>query len=152
LCLLGVFVVAKFLSLTGRDIPLSFWTPFAYFWQDVLVVLIFATLDWPLRRRPWIGWSLYSVIASYTAINVPIIHVLSTPLTWQLLRATRGTLSDSIVHYVTPGNVLRLGAVLTVAIILPLIAVRWQIRLSRRTWFVLTSVAIVALPLGWAGT
>ncbi|HEV3236982.1 MAG TPA: sulfatase-like hydrolase/transferase, partial [Gemmataceae bacterium] len=152
LCLFGVFFVAKVLFLIGHDIPLSIWTPFAYFWQDLLVVLIFATLDWPLLRRPWIGWSLYGVIALYTAINVPIAHVLSTPLTWPLLRATRGTLSDSIMFYVTLGNVLRLGAVLAVAIILPLISAHWRNRLSRCTWVVLVMLALLALPLGWVGT
>jgi glucan phosphoethanolaminetransferase (alkaline phosphatase superfamily) len=152
LCLFGVFFVAKVLFLTGHDIPVSIWTPFAYFWQDLLFVLIFAALDWPLRHRPWIGWSVYGLITSYTAINVPITYVLSTPLTWPLLRATGGTLADSIIHYVTPNNVLRMGAVITVAIILPLIAIRRRIHLSRRTWVVLVLVAMLALPLGWVGT
>ena len=44
--LLGVFILAKLLVLAGRDIPLSLWTPWAYVWQDVLVALLFAVLEY----------------------------------------------------------------------------------------------------------
>src|SRR4051812_14856262 len=110
--LLGVFILAKLLILAGRDIPLSPWTPWAYLWQDVLVALVFAALDLLTRRRSWVGWSVYALLALYAAVNVPVACTLATPLTWPLLRATRGTLADSIAHHVTAANCLRLAAVL----------------------------------------
>ena len=93
--LLVVFVVAKALVLAGRDISLSPWMPLAYLWQDLLFVMVFGCLEWLLSRRPWIVWALYGIAVAYTTINVPMACTLSTPLTWPLLRATRGTLSDS---------------------------------------------------------
>src|SRR5262245_11198311 len=117
--LLGVFALAKILILWGRDIPLSVWTPLAYCWQDVGVALLFAAFDFATQRRPWVGWSLYALLALYTAINVPVACTLSTPLTWPLLRATSGTLADSIAYHVTLPNLLRLIAVLAAAALLP---------------------------------
>src|SRR5215472_10363490 len=110
--LLGVFILAKLLVLAGRDIPLSPWTPWAYLWQDVLVALLFAGLCHATRKQPWIGWGVYSLLALYTALNVPVACTLATPLTWPMLRATRGTLADSIAYHVTAANVVRLAAAL----------------------------------------
>ncbi|MEW5976254.1 MAG: hypothetical protein AB1898_10665 [Acidobacteriota bacterium] len=71
--------------LIGRDVPLSLWVPLAYLWQDLLLALLFAGLDlWV--RRPWPGWTLYAIFVAYIAVNVPVERVLSTPLTWPLLR------------------------------------------------------------------
>jgi hypothetical protein len=50
--LLGMFLLAKLLVLANRGIPLSPWTPWAYVWQDAVVVLLFAALEWSTRRRP----------------------------------------------------------------------------------------------------
>jgi hypothetical protein len=117
-CLLGVFVVAKAAVLAGRAVPLSPWTPVAYLWQDLLVVLVFGVLD-GLLRRPRVGWAAYAAVALYAAVNVPVSRVLSTPLTWPLLRAARGPLLDSIIVYVTWANVLLTAAVLAAAVALP---------------------------------
>ena len=54
--LLCVLVLAKLCVVAGREVPLSVWTPIAYFWQDALVLLVFAALDRLLR--PWVGWLL----------------------------------------------------------------------------------------------
>ena len=58
LSLLGVFVLAKIIILAGHSIPLTRWTLIAYFWQDVLAVLIFAALDFAVRLQ-WLRWTLY---------------------------------------------------------------------------------------------
>ena len=44
--LLAVFVMAKAAMLAGHRVPLSWWSPVAYFWQDAAVVLIFAGLEY----------------------------------------------------------------------------------------------------------
>src|SRR5205085_5661647 len=95
------------------------WAPPAYFWQDALVALAFAGVDRLLRRRPRVAWGLYALAAGYVAVNVPLACLLSTPLTWPLLRATRGTIADSIAHHVTAANLLRVGCVLAVAALAP---------------------------------
>ena len=61
--LLTVLVSAKALTLAGRQLPLSLWWPIAYFWQDILVVLVFFAIDRALRR-PAAGWIAYAVLAA----------------------------------------------------------------------------------------
>jgi len=67
-------------------------------WQDVLVAGIFALVI-TIVRRAWVKWLLFGVAVTYTALNLAVIRVLSSPLTLQMLKAARGALSDSIVHY-----------------------------------------------------
>lgn len=143
-----MFILAKLLVLAGRDIPLSPWMPWAYFWQDVLIALLFAAFAYATRRRPWAGWSVYILLALYTTLNVPIACTLSTPLTWPLLRAARGPLTDSIAYHVTPLNLLRLTAVLSTAVALPFVVKRLIPLLSVRVRVALVVAAIVCLPLG----
>ena len=50
--LLGVLILAKLCMLIGREVPRSAWVPIAYFWQDLLVVALFAAVDTLARRRP----------------------------------------------------------------------------------------------------
>jgi phosphoglycerol transferase MdoB-like AlkP superfamily enzyme len=146
--LLGVFILAKLLVLAGRDIPLSLWTPWAYIWQDVLVALLFAALDYGTRRRPWIGWSCYTLLVLYTAINVPVACTLSTPLTWPLLRAAAGPLADSIAYHVTIPNLLRLAVVLAAAVVLPLVLQRLIPLVAPRIRAAFVVAAFVGLPFG----
>ena len=94
LALFGVFVIAKLVILAGRPIQLSSWTPIAYFWQDLLVVLIFALLDRMVRSARF-GWALYGAAVAYVTINIGVERVLSSPLTWPMLGAAGGALSDS---------------------------------------------------------
>jgi hypothetical protein len=141
ICLLAVFIVAKICVLAGRPLTFSAWTPLAYIWQDLLVVLVFGGIDFAVGRRAWISWIAYSVIVLYVAVNVPIACVLSTPLTWPLLRATGGTLADSIIYHVTWGNIGRLGLVVGVGAALPLV-------LRHRT--LLSSIRLKLLVMGGA--
>src|SRR5262245_30888142 len=104
LALLGVLAVAKLAVLVGRPLQLSVWTPVVYFWQDGVVALMFGALDSAIKR-PWFGWTLYSAAIPYVAINVAVERVLSSPLTWPMIGAARGALSDSIRHHATAVNV-----------------------------------------------
>jgi phosphoglycerol transferase MdoB-like AlkP superfamily enzyme len=125
LALFGVFVTAKLATLAGYPVPLTLWTPIAYFWQDILVALTFSLLDFAVRR-PWFGWTLYSVAASYAVINVPIARVLSSPLTWPMMGAAGGALSDSIRHHATPANFALMALTAAAGIALPRILHRLQ--------------------------
>jgi hypothetical protein len=117
--LLCVLLLARVCSLVGRDVPVSAWSPVAYLWQDLLLVVLFAGIDLPARKRPWVGWTLYVVIVLYTVINVPVIRVLGTPLTRPMLRAAGAPLADSIAHYATFTNLALPVLVLAAAAALP---------------------------------
>jgi len=106
--------------------PLSAWSPIAYVWQDALVVLAFAAIDAWLATRERVSWTLYALLAIYAAVNIPVVRVLSTPLTASMWRAARGTLSDSIWLYATWPNLLLIAMVAAVACVAPL----WLRRVS----------------------
>jgi hypothetical protein len=148
LSLFLVFVMAKLLVLAGREVPLSPWAPLAYFWQDALVALTFAGADRLLSRRPRVAWALYAALAGYAALNVPLGCLLSTPLTWPLLRATGGTISDSIGHHLTAANLLRVGAVVLAAALLPRLLRPAAARLSPRLRLAACVAAVLVLLLG----
>src|SRR4051812_44097969 len=116
--LLCVLVLAKLCMAVGQTVPASAWTPVAYLWQDVLVAVLFAGFD-ALARRAWAGWAVYWLIVVYAAVNVPVARVLGTPLTAPMLRATRGTLADSVAHHATALNVCLLLLVLAAAVAFP---------------------------------
>jgi len=119
LSLFGVLVLAKVLVLWDREFVWTAWTPLAFVWQDLLIVALYAALD-SVARRPWISWSIYALLVGYVAINVPIARALSSPLTVPMLRAASSTITDSILYYVTGPNLLRVAAVLVLALALPL--------------------------------
>ena len=120
LALFGTLVVAKLLVVAGRELPWSVWTPFALFWQDALVALVFAAVEFVLRNKPVLSWSLFWLIAGYVAVNVVLTRVLSSPLTWQMSHATGGALADSIRHYLTPTNFAFMATVMLSVVL------RWE--------------------------
>jgi phosphoglycerol transferase MdoB-like AlkP superfamily enzyme len=127
LALFGVFVIAKLAALAGQPVRISLWTPIAYFWQDILVALTFSLLDFAIRRA-WFGWTLYSAAAAYAAVNVPIARVLSSPLTWPMMGAAGGALSDSIRHHATPINLVLMALTAAAGIALPRIVRRLRVQ------------------------
>ena len=139
-CLLAVLVSAKAVTLIGRQLPLSAWSPLAYFWQDVFVALVFLIID-RVVRRPALAWLAYGVLVAYAALNVPITLVLSTPLTWIMVRAARGALAGAIAHYATPVNLLAMAVPLVLAVALPLLLARR--RLAVRPWVAALAAGIV---------
>jgi arylsulfatase A-like enzyme len=142
--LLGVLVLCKGIALTlaGHAVQWSIWTPIAYCWQDVLVAATFCAFDAAVRR-PLLAWTVYGVLCVHAAINVPIVAVLSTPMTWAMMRAARGALADSITHYLTLPNLLGLALPLAAAILLPLLLSGR--RLVIRAWTAAATAAFVAV-------
>ena len=114
------------MTLLGRHVPISIWSPVAYLWQDVFVALLFFIADARLKR-PRVAWAMYAALVAYVALNVPVTRVLSTPLTWTMLRAARGPLADAVLHYVTFGNLVTLAIPLAVGVILPLALARRRV-------------------------
>ncbi len=119
--LLLVFVLAKAAVLAGHNVPLTWWTPIAYLWQDAAVVLLFGTVEFCVGPRRRVAWAAYAALALYAVINIPVARVLSTPLTWNMWGAARGPLADSIWRYATWQNVLLIVMALAVASLAPLV-------------------------------
>ena len=148
--LVVVFMSAKLAVLYGHPIQWSAWTAIAYFWQDVLVALLFAGADTLLGM---IGasriarWSLYWVIVLYAALNIPVERALYTPLTGPMLLAARGPLADSLLHDATALNILLMVLVALIGILPSLAGTE-----HRRTtsWLILAGVPIVLAGPGAA--
>lgn len=119
--LFGVLLVARALVLALDLLPWNVWLVPAFLWQDLLFVLVFALFERLMRRWIWVAWGFYVLIVAYVAVNVALAAVLSTYLTWPILNATSGTLSDSIWYHVTPGNLLRVATLLAVAAAQPIL-------------------------------
>jgi Sulfatase len=143
LALLGVFVIAKLLILAGRPIQLSGWTPIAYFWQDLLVAFAFALLD-RFVKRPWFGWTLYGAAVAYVTVNVGVERVLSSPLTWSMLGAAGGALSDSIKRHATPANFALMAVVVAAGVAFPFLTRRAGVK-SRSALII---PALLVVPIG----
>jgi hypothetical protein len=142
--LFGVLIVARLMMLAGTRIPISPWTPVAYFWQDVAVVLVFAILDYTIWREGS-RWMLYAIIVAYVALNVPIARVLSSPLTLPMIRAARGPISDSIKYYLTVTNIGAITLVVCTGIVLPIGFPRLKSRRPRIVAvLIVASLAVVA--------
>lgn len=102
----------------ARDLKDSFFMSSALIWHDVAVGVAFWMVDVALRR-PRVMWLPYLGISAYAALNVPVVWVLSSPLTVPMWRASGGALADSITHYLTPMNLGGMLVVLVAAVILP---------------------------------
>ena len=67
-----VLVLAKGLTLAGRDFQMSLWLPFALFWQDALVAVAFRIFE-RLTRAPRAHFALGVALArGADRITVPI--------------------------------------------------------------------------------
>ncbi len=111
----------------------------ALLYQDALLALGFAAcagLAAFIGRRfadsrhllVFVCLPIYAVAATYTAVNVGVARVLSTPLTRQLLAGAGGAIADSIATYVTGPTVAATVLVLAVAVAAPLLLSRFGTR------------------------
>lgn len=91
-----------------------------------------------------IGWLAYALATLYVAVNVPIARVFSTPLTYSMLGATGGALSDSIGAYVSASNVLALAGILVVAAVVPRSVAR---AISERIRGMIGAVGLITVAL-----
>jgi hypothetical protein len=143
-CLFGVLVGAHLLMLIGHSVPWSAWSPFAYLWQDALIAVLFGGIDHFLKR-PRLTWLLYGALVLYTALNVPIARILSSPLTWSMMRAARGPLSDSISYHLTVKNIGAIAGVVALGMLLPLGLKKFGFK--ARPWMAAAAVIWIAVGL-----
>jgi len=145
ICFFGVLFFARILTLLGREVPLSVWSPMAYLWQDLIIVLLFAFVERFTLRRPWIAWTIYGATTLYIALNLPLVRLMSSPMTWPMLRAAHGALADSIRHHLTGENLVLVGLVLGAAGVLPLLLQRVRLQARVRVGLVVAAAILVAL-------
>lgn len=116
-----VLIAARAITLAGHAIVLTPSAPIAYVWHDAAVVLAFAALERGIVRFTRRAASvLYAAAVGYIALNVPVVRVLSTPLTWPMWRAARGPLMDSILRYATWENALLSFTIVAIGALMPL--------------------------------
>jgi phosphoglycerol transferase MdoB-like AlkP superfamily enzyme len=144
LALGGTLALAKGLAITGSSVPASVWTAPAFLWHDVAVAAAFWLVDRLTRQSRWM-WAPYFAIVLLAAIDVPITRALSSPLTVPMLRAAGGPLIDSILHYVTAANVLRMAIVIGAAAVLPFALARTPV-FARRAIVAASVVIAIAGP------
>ncbi|HWB82882.1 MAG TPA: sulfatase [Bryobacteraceae bacterium] len=140
-----IFILAKLIIVWGNAAPVTGWSLVAYVWQDAMVALVFGISDMALRRigtPARMTWTIYWVVAIYTAINIPVGRAVFTPLTWPMLRAARGPLADSMFEYLTATNILLVAFVLTAAAVFPRL-----IRLTPRSFAKFAVICGVTLVL-----
>jgi hypothetical protein len=144
-----VFALAKIAVLWGRPIHWSPASVAAYFWQDLLVALVCGLVLWVIGTRPTVKASrarrvFYFGLAFYATLNVPVARVLSTPLTWPMVRATSGTLADSIVLYATWTNFGIVTVILGISALVPTLTVG----VSRRVRLIGCAAALLMIATG----
>ncbi len=124
------------------------FAPVAFVFEDVLALACFAPLEllaWRVRLLDRFAWGVFAVVVGFTALNVPVARVFGTPLTAGMIGATGAALKDSIVVYVTLGNVLAVAAVIAAAY------VGTRLRPKPRAAIALGALAAIVLVLGpWA--
>src|SRR6185503_2634592 len=115
-------VVALRIADGGGSSLASAWSIPALLYQDFALTLgVFAADCAGMRvfqgvRRgatavERVAWAVVFALVAYSALNVVVARVFSTPLTLPMLGATGAALSDSILAMVTPTNVLAVVAV-----------------------------------------
>jgi arylsulfatase A-like enzyme len=117
-----VLMLAKVAGMAGHGIPLSPWSIVGYAWQDAVVALVFGVVHRLTlhQRHVRAGVAVvYWTLIGYAALNIPIGRALGTPLTWPMLRATRGALADSLLLHATWTNAALMTATVAAAIALP---------------------------------
>ena len=138
-----MLLLARALAIDVRGLPPSAWSPAAFLWHDCAVGFVFWAIDAALRRPRWM-WAVYGGLAAYAALNVPVVWVLSSPLTVPMWRAVGGPLADSITYYVTPASVGMMAVVVAGAGLLP----RLVTRIPTGVRAGLTTVALVVVAVG----
>ena len=142
-----VYLAARALALFDRGLPASAWMPLAFLWQDLLVAGVLGALElW--RGRSAILWVAYGALSLLAAIDVPVMRVLSTPITWPMLRAARGTLADSMLHHASAAALLQVGLVLALAAVLPILFRR----ITARRLSIALAAAVPLILLGVMGS
>lgn len=172
ICLFVVFLTAKIaatiLGISDGNVrfdgPHLWWLP-ALFSEDARATLWLVASGLclfvidrflPLRHLPrWnrfcrrLAIVTYAGLAIYTAINVPVTRTMGTPLTYSILRAAGGALSDSLLIYLTPSNVFSTVAVLAMAAFAPIVGARFlsrHIAAVRLTAVIVSSLLLVLGP------
>ena len=95
--------------LAGRDIALSPWLPLAYFWQDVLVALVFGACA-RICAATSADLDLLRASGRLRGIQRPNLAGTVVAVVRPMWRAARGPMADSFAAGFTPRNIAVLAA------------------------------------------
>ena len=127
-----VLIAAKLAAIWSHDVPAwSPWSLVAFAWHEALIGLGLAGLEGLAQSRwrlsawmPAVTSVAYWATVAWAAVNIPVVRVLGTPLTWPMLQATGGALADSLRLHVTPANLLLMTGTIASAALLPRVVSR----------------------------
>jgi hypothetical protein len=144
-----VLVVARLVLLPGSGAEMHPLLPVAWLWQDIVFLALFAMAEMLSLPRAAMRVS-YAALVLLIAVSTSVAVEMGSPLTMPLLRAARGTLSDSIWHEVTPLTLAVTGSLLALGVLAPRI---WRTisppGIAPARWlFVLLVVAVAASVAG----
>ncbi len=108
--LLLALLTAKLVILASIGLSLTLPVFPALFGQDIATAIVVTLAVGAVRPRIAAS-AIWAVAIVYVALSVPITAVLGSPLTWTMIQAAGGALSDSIRHHVTLHNVATIGVV-----------------------------------------
>ena len=148
------FVVLTLRAIDGSRIKLGLFSIPVLLAEDLafagLWTLVDALVLRALRGRgERMHWLLYAVTSIYVASNVPVMRMFGTPLTFPILHAADTALADSLVVYVTGGNVLGIGTVLISALLFPFLTARLHRPRFLPTGLAFWSLAVAVVGLGF---
>ena len=115
----------------------------ALFRDDVLVAMAFFAVALLVRRRRVVR-AFYGVLCAWAAINVPVALATSSTLTVPMLRAARGPLLDSILHFATARNLAVLAVLTALAVAVPRALRSMRFRSVAGIGIVISSVVLAA--------
>ncbi len=142
-----VFVFAKAFILGGETFSSTPARGLGSLWEDLAVALAFFLITLPASRSiaPPV---LFGLLVGSTAIHVSITRLFGTPLTWSMMKATRGPLSDSIVHAIRLDSVFFTTAMLLLGWGLYALFLKAQL-VRKRTVLIIVATSTIASALTW---
>jgi hypothetical protein len=117
------------------------------FWQDLLCAALLALVH---RYAKPAAWLLYGIAVLHFAVSMPLLRLMGTPLTAPLLRASSGTLADSMAHHLDALNLALVAGTLLLAGVLPLILRR--MRIGFHSLIALTTAVLVLTGYRWTSS
>jgi hypothetical protein len=113
-----VFVAARTILFVAFGVEPSPQNIAAWYWQDVVLLMLFALGSRLLPAR-WLWGAVYAALVILVAFNAPVALDLGSPITMAMLRAARGTLSDSLLHHATPLNLTITASLIVLGMLVP---------------------------------
>ena len=109
-----------------QSIPITFLSPIAFFWQDIFFVSCYYLLIDKAFKNTKINFIVYCIFFLYLALNLVFMAVLSSPFTFNMIKAADFALYDSVIEYFDQRTlIIFLIAVFVIFIRIQLAKISW---------------------------